>query len=87
MIAFLTGVRKALHTGSLQRQLLWTAVRTGLLDGSGRGEPSVDGVGEDFTARLVTMMGEMLDIIAEQSQKYRGIIDRLGTLPFREGHA
>jgi hypothetical protein len=83
MVAFLAGTRDALHTPSLQRQLLWTAVHNGALDGSGRGEPAVDGVGEDYTANLVAMMRDIIDITGEHSQRYGAILERLTVLRAR----
>ncbi|MDE0529510.1 MAG: DUF4392 domain-containing protein [Truepera sp.] len=80
MIAFLTGNPDALHTPAIQRQLLWTAVHCGALDGSGRAEPAVDGVGEDFTARLVATMRDVLEITSRMSRTYATVIDRLNDL-------
>ena len=80
MIAFLSGNFEALHTPVLQRELLWTAVRGGALDGSGRAEPAVDGIGEDYTARLVATMRDVIEITAHMSKRFTTIIDRLGDL-------
>ena len=84
MIAFLTGNPDALHTPAIQRQLLWTAVRCGALDGSGRAEPAVDGVGEDFTARLVATMRDVLEITSRMSRTYATVIDRLNDLNWNQ---
>jgi len=87
MIAFLTGNNLVLHTASLQRQLLWTAVRCGVLDGSGRGEPAVDGVGEEYTARLVELMRDIIEIMGEHGQRYEKPIDNLAKLRARTTEA
>jgi hypothetical protein len=80
MLAFLSGNWDALHTPSIQRQLLWTAVRNGALDGSGRGEPAVDGIGEDYNARLISTMRDIIEITNQQSKRYEKIIGRLEDL-------
>jgi hypothetical protein len=85
MIAFLTGEPSAFHTPSIHRQLLWGAVRGGALDGSGRGEPHVDGVGEDYGARLVGIMRDIIEILPVQSSRFSGVIDRLEQV--RQGQA
>lgn len=77
MLGVVMGVPGALHDGRLERQLLWTAVHSGLLDGSGRGEPAVDGVGEEYNVRLVEMLGEVCAITLGQSARFAKVIERL----------
>jgi D-glutamate cyclase len=49
-----------LHTPELERELLWTAVRAGAVDGmTGRAMPAADGIGLDVNAGVVALLGEV----------------------------
>jgi hypothetical protein len=49
-----------LHTPELERELLWTAVRAGAVDGmTGRAMPAADGIGVDVNAGVVALLGEI----------------------------
>tara|TARA_B100001123_G_C15339090_1_gene1034039 strand:+ start:1806 stop:2873 length:1068 start_codon:yes stop_codon:yes gene_type:complete len=80
MISFLTSNLDAMHTPSIQSQLLWTAVRCGALDGTGRAEPAVDGFGEEYTTRLVAIMRDVIEITPKMSTKFSTIIERIEKL-------
>jgi len=80
MIAYLCDAPDALHSATLQRHLLWTAVRAGALDGTGRGEPAVDGVGEEYTARLVDLLHDVIALTRDASRRYAAIVERTVTL-------
>ena len=80
MISFLTSNLDAMHTPSIQSQLLWTAVRCGALDGTGRAEPAVDGIGEEYTTRLVAIKRDIIEITPKMSSKFSTIIERIEKL-------
>jgi hypothetical protein len=49
-----------LHTPELERELLWTAVRSGAVDGmTGRAMPAADGIGLHVNAGVVALLGEI----------------------------
>ena len=59
-LAALVEDAKVLHTPELERELLWTAVRAGAVDGmTGRAMPAADGIGLDVNAGVVALLGEI----------------------------
>ncbi len=59
-LAALVEDAKVLHTPELERELLWTAVRAGAVDGmTGRAMPAADGIGLDVNASVVALLGEI----------------------------
>jgi hypothetical protein len=76
-IAFVTQKRDALHSPSVEQRILRSAVEAGMIDGSGYAIPAVDGVGEDYNASLVQMLGEVIEYPIRAKARYAAMFERM----------
>jgi hypothetical protein len=79
-IAFITGKRNALHTPEMERRLLRAAVDAGMIDGSGYAIPAVDGSDEDYNARLVATLGDVIESPLRTLNRFRPMFERVEKL-------
>jgi hypothetical protein len=76
-IAFVTQKRNALHGPSVEQRILRSAVEAGMIDGSGYAIPAVDGVGEDYNAWLVQILGEVVEYPLRMKARYAAMYERM----------
>lgn len=76
-IAFVTGKRDALHGPNLEYRILRSAAEAGMIDGSGYAIPAVDGIGEDYNARLVQMLGDVIEYPLRTMARYEMMFERM----------
>jgi hypothetical protein len=74
-ISFVSGKANAAVSGDQLRQLLWRAVDTGLIDGSGYAIPAVDGVGVDYNARLAATLADIVSLPVQTKERFARMFD------------
>ena len=75
VVAYCTGKPNAAIPADTLRQMLWRAVDTGLVDGSGYAIPAVDGVGVDYNARLAAMLIDLITMPLATKERFAPMFD------------
>jgi hypothetical protein len=74
-VAFCTGKPIAAISAENLRHLLWRAVDTGLVDGSGYAIPTVDGVSADYNARLAATLSDIVALPRATQDRFAKMFD------------
>jgi hypothetical protein len=74
-VAFCTGKPNAAISADNLRHLLWRAVDTGLVDGSGYAIPAVDGVSVDYNARLAATLSDIVALPRATQDRFAKMFD------------
>jgi hypothetical protein len=84
-VAFLADKPGALAPSSVLGHLLWTAIDSGIIDGSVYAVPAVDGVGLEYNLRLIDTLHDILDYARRSPEKYatrfEAVLARTGMTP------
>jgi D-glutamate cyclase-like, C-terminal len=85
MVAFLADKPGALAPSSVLEQLLWVAVDSGIIDGSGYAVPETDGVRLDYNRRLIDTLHDILAYTRLSPEKhatrFQAVLARTGMTP------
>jgi Domain of unknown function (DUF4392) len=84
-VAFLADKPGALAPSTVLEHLLWTAIDSGIIDGSGYAVPEVDGVRLDYNRRLIDTLHDVLTYARQSQERYaarfQAVLSRAGMTP------
>jgi hypothetical protein len=84
-VAFLADTPGALAPAAVLEHLLWTAIDSGIIDGSGYAVTDTDGVRLDYNRRLIDTLHDVLAYARQSPEKYaarfRAVLSRAGMTP------
>jgi hypothetical protein len=85
MVAHLTDTPAALAPSAVLERILWTAVDSGIIDGSGYAVTDTDGVRLDYNRRLIDTLHDILAYARQSPTKYaarfQAVLARAGMTP------